>query len=48
MLLKAILYLEKLHLLIRRQNALVSLKEIYARLGMYDKLKDVDTKLHNE
>lgn len=29
-------------------NALISLKEIYARLGMYDKLKEVDQKLEKQ
>lgn len=49
MLLKAIPYLEKAASLnANDKNALVSLKEIYARLGMYDKLKEVDTRLHNE
>jgi len=46
MLLKAIPYLEKAASLNPEdKNALISLKEIYARLGMYEKLKDVDAKL---
>ncbi len=48
MLRKAIPYLEKAASLnLEDKNALISLKEIYARLGMYDKLKEVDAKLQN-
>ncbi|MDD5695616.1 MAG: hypothetical protein PHD61_09995 [Bacteroidales bacterium] len=48
MLLKAIPYLEKAASLNPEdKNALISLKEIYARLGMFDKLKEVNDKLQN-
>ena len=49
MLLRAIPYLEKAASLNPEdKNALISLKEIYARLGMFEKLKEVDSKLQNE
>jgi len=46
---KSLPYLEKSHELMPDDvNTMVSLKEIYTRLGMTDKLKDIDEKLKNK
>lgn len=49
MLTKSLPYLEKSHELMPDDvNTMVSLKEIYTRLGMIEKLKDIDEKLKNK